>query len=83
MSFYKEEMRGEADNFISLLSASQGLDKMSVLATLAGDVAKSNDMIQATLRDDPDALQAWLNFMAGYVHFHTSNTRYKLDHLNL
>lgn len=76
-------MRGEADNFISLLSASQGLDKMTVLAMLASDVAKSNDLIKAILRDELDALQAWLNFMAGYVYFHTSNTRYKLDHLNL
>ena len=83
MSFYKEEMRGESDNFISLLSASQGLDKMTVLATLASDVAKSNDVIKAILRDEPDALQAWLTFMAGYVYFHTSNARYKLDRLNL
>lgn len=83
MSFYKEEMRGEADNFISILSASQGVDKMTVLASLAGDVAKANDSIKVMLRNDPDALEAWLTFMAGYVYFHTSNTRYKLDRLNL
>ena len=83
MSFYKEEKRGEADNFISLLAASQGQDKIAILETLAKDTATSNNSIKLALGGDSGALKSWLDFVAGYIYFHTSNPRYKLDDLRL
>jgi hypothetical protein len=82
-SFYKEEMRGEQDNYISVLSASQRLAKYEVLQKLAKDVAQTTDRIDKILKDDPAALQVWTVFKAGYFYYHTSNPRYKLDNLNL
>lgn len=83
LSFYKEEIRGEEDNYISVISASQRRAKNEVLQKLASDVAKITDQANKILRDDPEALHAWSSFKAGYIYFHTSDARYKLDHLNL
>lgn len=76
-------MRGEEDNYISLVAASQGLTKKEVLKKLADDVAKCANQIDNILKGDSAAYDAWSGFKTGYVYLHTSCARYKLDHLHL
>ncbi|KAF5311046.1 hypothetical protein D9619_007675 [Psilocybe cf. subviscida] len=83
LSFYKEEIRGEEDNYISLVATSQRLAKYDVLQKLADDLARTTEQVNKILKEDPAAFHAWSTFKAGYIYFHTSNVRYKLDQLNL
>lgn len=41
MSFYKEELRGEEDNYISLMSQSQGVAKLDILNGAVKQYVKS------------------------------------------
>lgn len=83
LSFYKEEMRGEEANYVSLVAASQVLAKEEIFTKLADDVAKSANQINNIQKGDLAAYHAWSRFKAGFVYFHTSSARYKLDHLHM
>ncbi|KAF5329790.1 hypothetical protein D9619_009251 [Psilocybe cf. subviscida] len=83
LSFYKEEIRGEEDNYISQVAKAQGLTKNEVLKKLANDVANTTNRLNKILEGDPDAYHAWSGFKSGYIHYHISNPRYKLDDLHL
>lgn len=81
MSFYKEEIAGDTVNYISVLARSQGVSNMEAFQQLADEVAKSDATVCQILESDPEALDAWVKFKDGYVRFHTSFDRYRLDEL--
>ncbi|KAL4260598.1 trichodiene synthase family protein [Pleurotus pulmonarius] len=80
LSFYKEEVNGEDQNIISILSMQHGVPKTVILEQLADQVASNYVSANDILRTSSDAAQAdWRRFARGYVSFHVSyGTRYRL-----
>ena len=81
LSFYKEEMAGETVNYISVLARSKDVSNMQAFQQLADEVARVDASVCEILEIDPEALDAWVKFKDGYVRFHTSFDRYRLDEL--
>ncbi|KAJ8090288.1 hypothetical protein PM082_018884 [Marasmius tenuissimus] len=78
LSFYKEELSMEEDNFASMLAKGSSITKYAAIQRLADDVADADERILKVLADHPRALDSWQSFRKGYVYFHTSSPRYKL-----
>ncbi|KAF9442329.1 terpenoid synthase [Macrolepiota fuliginosa MF-IS2] len=83
LSFYKEELRGETLNYISLIAGSNGIAKLEALKKLANETAECYQRGCHLLESSPKALNAYRSFCVGYVGFHALDARYKLDQLNL
>ncbi|KAF9258731.1 terpenoid synthase, partial [Marasmius fiardii PR-910] len=81
LSFYKEELREEQDNFVTLLAKESGITKYETFQRIADDVAEADKIIMGGLAGDQIALECWKNFRRGYVRFHTSSSRYRLGEL--
>ncbi|KAJ8090302.1 hypothetical protein PM082_018898 [Marasmius tenuissimus] len=78
LSFYKEELNMEEDNFASMLAKGSSITKYDAIQRLADDVADADARVLKVLADHPPALDSWRSFRKGYVYFHTSSPRYKL-----
>ncbi|KAF9456360.1 isoprenoid synthase domain-containing protein [Collybia nuda] len=83
LSFYKEELDGETVNRISLLAACHQISKIEALGRLADEAVEAHQRILRILSSDAEARTAYLMFCQGFVGFHTSFKRYKLDELEL
>ncbi|KAF9261171.1 terpenoid synthase [Marasmius fiardii PR-910] len=81
LSFYKEEVAGEEENFASMLAKESSISKYEAIQRIADDVAEADKNILRGLADNQLALDSWQSFKRGYVRFHTSCPRYKLDEL--
>ncbi|KAF9265366.1 terpenoid synthase [Marasmius fiardii PR-910] len=81
LSFYKEEVAGEEENFASMLAKESSVSKYEAIQRIADDVAAADKSILMGLANNQLALDSWQSFKRGYVRFHTSCTRYKLDEL--
>jgi len=81
LSFYKEELDGETVNIISNLAGCQGISKIEALQQLSKDAAASHLKVLQILSPYPDAQTAYANFSQGYIWFHTSLSRYRLNEL--
>ena len=81
LSFYKEELDGETVNIISNLAGCRGISKIEALGQLSKDVAASHLKVLQILSPYRDAQTAYANFSQGYISFHTSLSRYRLDEL--
>ena len=82
LSFYKEEIAGDAGNHISLLARRQGVSKMAAFQQLADKAVKSASQVSKILEADKEAHDAWQKFKAGYIGLHTSmEGRYRLGEL--
>lgn len=80
-SFYKEELVGESVNYVSLIAAIRGISKIQALDSLSNDVVDAHKRCLQIL--SKDAYEAYLRFSHGYVGFHVSLDRYKLNELKL
>ncbi|KAJ7662011.1 terpenoid synthase [Mycena polygramma] len=83
LSFYKEELDGESVNRVSFLAAQSGKPKQVILRELVGDAVKAHNNVLTVLAPHPEALASFRAFVAGYIGFHASATRYRLDELKL
>ncbi|KAL0577773.1 hypothetical protein V5O48_004200 [Marasmius crinis-equi] len=79
LSFYKEELDAEEDNFASMLAKGASITRYEAVQRLADDVADADERILKALEEHQPALDGWKSFRSGYVYFHTSCPRYKLD----
>ena len=77
LSFYKEELAGEKDNYIHERALATGRPTSIVLQELIDETISAVQRVRYLLRD-ADALAAWENFAAGYIRVHTDNPRYRL-----
>lgn len=77
LSFYKEELAGEKDNYIHERALATGLPISSVLQELIMETISAVRRVRYVLQD-VDALAAWENFAAGYIKVHTDTPRYRL-----
>jgi len=80
LSFYKEEKKGESANYVSFLAASRGITKLDALRDIIDETVNVHHNILKSLKDHPEAYEAYINFFHGYVRFHSS-PRYKLDEI--
>ncbi|KAG7100076.1 hypothetical protein E1B28_001859 [Marasmius oreades] len=81
LSLYKEEVAGEEDNYPTMLAKESGATKYEAIQRIANDAAEADQHILKGLADNQPALDSWQSFKRGYVPFHVSCPRYKLDEL--
>lgn len=83
MSFYKEELAGETTNQISTLAARTDKSKLETFDELTETTIGVYRSIVRILEGSPEACEAFKQYAVGYVHFHTSLGRYRLEDLDL
>ena len=81
LSFYKEaavpadeEME---DNYISRYAKVHGKGIEETVDIMLDKILTTGERIERLLGDGP-AKEAWLDFVAGYTHFHIYSPRYRL-----
>ncbi|KAG2146059.1 isoprenoid synthase domain-containing protein [Suillus bovinus] len=79
LSYYKEEIEGDSANYLSLITASRGLTKQEALSELIEKTMKAHHSILEFLKPRPEVHDAYAAFFDGYVKFHATFGRYKLD----
>ncbi|KAF5390843.1 hypothetical protein D9757_004526 [Collybiopsis confluens] len=85
LSFYKEEVvYGETGNYISTLANARGWEKRQAFHSAIDETVEAHEKSLRILVEDKVALDAYKQYAAGYVYFHTSlDDRYHLDDLTL
>lgn len=84
LSFYKEELEGENNNFISISAKGTGnTTKIDALKALADETVECYKRGSRLLQPVPAAWGAYRAFCVGYVEFHVLSVRYRLDELFL
>ncbi|KAG2069674.1 terpenoid synthase [Suillus decipiens] len=78
LSYYKE-IDGESANYLSLMAASRALSKPDALRELVEKTVQAYHNVLEFLRPRPEAYDAYVTFFDGYVRFHTTLRRYKLE----
>ncbi|EDR03562.1 uncharacterized protein LACBIDRAFT_331339 [Laccaria bicolor S238N-H82] len=81
LSFYKEDSAGETVNRVSNLARCHGVSKMEVIHRLSQDAATCHSQVLRILSPHRDAHTAYANFSQGYIGFHASLARYRLNEL--
>ncbi|KAF9265958.1 terpenoid synthase [Marasmius fiardii PR-910] len=81
LSFYKEELAQDDENFVTMLAREAGITKYEALKRRADEVVEADRNILKGLAGNQPALDCWLNFRKNFVHFHISSSRYKLNEL--
>jgi hypothetical protein len=79
LSYYKEEIEGDSANYLSLIAASRALTKQVALRELIEKTVQAHHNVLEFLRPRPEAYDAYVAFLDGYVKFHASLKRYKLE----
>ncbi|KIL58147.1 hypothetical protein M378DRAFT_339268 [Amanita muscaria Koide BX008] len=81
LSFYKEELVNESNNYISVKARSKGCTKLEALQMAADQAVKAYEESVAVLEHSPEALEAFRQFARGYAHYHIACKRYKFPEL--
>ncbi|KAL4268873.1 trichodiene synthase family protein [Pleurotus pulmonarius] len=81
MSFYKEELAGETNNYVSLMAKHCGAAKLDILQRVADQVVSWLSTAETLLSTSQPAREALRHFSQGYVDYHTSASRYQLREL--
>ncbi|KAF8649936.1 hypothetical protein AX16_005474 [Volvariella volvacea WC 439] len=83
-SFYKEELKGETDNFITMKAQVRGSTKIEALRDLAQECNNRQQRVRRVLMEDKEVYDIWMAFIIRYVHFHfAANKRYHLSELGI
>ncbi|KZP16977.1 terpenoid synthase [Athelia psychrophila] len=84
LSFYKEELRGETTNQVSLMSQLEGKTKIESLSQLSEGCIQRIQRSCDVLSSHQEAYDIFRNhFLSGYVKFYIREKRYKLIDLDL
>ncbi|GJJ15707.1 hypothetical protein Clacol_009985 [Clathrus columnatus] len=81
LSFYKEELAGEDDNFVHMRAKLAGKGVVAALDEICEETLLLIDCISDTLTDTPEHQIIFQEFIVRYLRFHTSTTRYRLKEL--
>ncbi|GJJ08198.1 hypothetical protein Clacol_002406 [Clathrus columnatus] len=81
LSFYKEEIDGEDNNFIHMRARATGKSIVTTLEETSEETIFVIQRISETLSGVPEYLNIFEGFVARYIRFHTSTTRYRLKEL--
>jgi len=80
LSFYKEELAGERDNYIHDRVLITKKDVDVVLTDVVNEVVASVQRSRVILKGEKEK-KTWEQFMAGYVAYHYMSPRYRLSEL--
>jgi len=86
LSFYKEELAGETANYIHNRAVVSGKTPAMILAEVATESKAAYDRVSDLLNTSGgsnDGSRAWEIFVNGYVAFHMTQDRYRLNELLL
>ncbi|KAI0106224.1 isoprenoid synthase domain-containing protein [Nemania sp. FL0031] len=80
LSFHKETLAGETDNYINTRAACEQRDPLAVLETVVTETIAATSHVVGLLstRSDPVYASKWKEFLNGYIFFHITTRRYKL-----
>ncbi|GBE82213.1 isoprenoid synthase domain-containing protein [Sparassis latifolia] len=78
LSFYKEQSSGETGTYIVDRAVSEGKSTLEVLHEVIQEGIAAMRRIRRILGEG-EAWEAWENFACGYIGFHTSSPRYRLQ----
>ncbi|KZV87399.1 terpenoid synthase [Exidia glandulosa HHB12029] len=83
LSFYKEELAGETDNVVGNRARAGGISHIEAYKKVTADCIELHKKIVMILSGSPAAVSAYKAWLPGYVQFHTSLDRYRLDELQI
>ncbi|KAH8100283.1 Trichodiene synthase-domain-containing protein [Cristinia sonorae] len=79
-SFYKEEIVGETENYVSQHAAARGQPSVKSLQDIADKLVEIDSRVREILGDGPEK-KAWESFIIGYAEFHLHTPRYRLKEI--
>ncbi|KAI0670974.1 terpenoid synthase [Trametes maxima] len=83
LSFYKESLEGETDNYIHLRAAAEQKDPLTVLRELSEETLQSIYNVEALTSSDPQLNAICRSYLMGYIEFHFRAERYRLEDLQM
>ncbi|KAI0822012.1 terpenoid synthase [Trametes gibbosa] len=83
LSFYKESLVGETNNFIHLRAAAERKDPLTVLHEVAEETLETIYRVDALTASDAQLSQICRSYLGGYTEFHLRVARYRLGELNM
>ncbi|KAF4576377.1 terpene cyclase [Pleurotus pulmonarius] len=81
LSFYKEELAGETANHVSIVARCEGKTKEEVLQRITEDTIACHSRLRNILINHKEASEILDQLFEGYVSFHASLGRYRLEEL--
>ncbi|KAI0670936.1 terpenoid synthase [Trametes maxima] len=83
ISFYKESLEGETNNYIYLRAAAERKSALAVLAELVEETVDTVHRIEAITANDPELKAICRSYVTGYIEFHFRAKRYRLGDLQM
>ncbi|CDO71697.1 hypothetical protein BN946_scf184915.g41 [Trametes cinnabarina] len=83
LSFYKEVVKGENDNYIHQRAAAEQKDPLKVLRELVEETLDHIRQAETLTSADPELSNLYRGHLMGYIEFHFRAKRYLLDDLQL
>ncbi|RPD54631.1 terpenoid synthase [Lentinus tigrinus ALCF2SS1-6] len=83
LSFYKEELAGETNNYVHLRAAAEQLSPLEVLRRLTGEVIDTALRIRKIIGDDRELAEIWEMYLQCYLEFSIRTPRYRLCDLGI
>ncbi|KAI0667869.1 terpenoid synthase [Trametes maxima] len=81
LSFYKEELAGETQNYVHIRSAADQTSPEVVLRRLIEEVADTARRVDMIVADDAELSNIWTPYKKAYIEFHLKTPRYRLAEL--
>ncbi|KAI0662063.1 terpenoid synthase [Cubamyces menziesii] len=81
LSFYKEELAGEKNNYVHTRASAEQKSIEHVLRDLVGEASDTARRIKLVLAEDSELLSFWDRYMQYYLEFHLKTPRYRLTEL--
>ncbi|KAI1793299.1 terpenoid synthase [Ganoderma leucocontextum] len=81
LSFYKEQLAGETDNYIHIRATTDQTTTLDTLRLLADETLACVQRIRLLIGEDRELMAIWRSLQQGYVAFHMKTPRYRLAEL--
>ncbi|TFK83820.1 terpenoid synthase [Polyporus arcularius HHB13444] len=81
LSFYKEELAGETNNYVHLRAAAEETSANHVLRQLVDEVLDSAHTMNVLTSEDAELAALWQKYFHGYLEFSLKAKRYRLAEL--
>ncbi|KAM5534650.1 hypothetical protein V8D89_011662 [Ganoderma adspersum] len=83
LSFYKEELAGETNNYVHLRAAAEQIPPLEVLHQLTEEVLDSAKRIEKIIGQDDELAALWHRYLQSYLEFSVRTPRYRLAELGV
>ncbi|KAG5728716.1 Trichodiene synthase [Termitomyces sp. T112] len=84
LSFYKETLANETDNYIHCRALVDGKSVDDTLSDISHDAIAAYSRVSTVLRSkSPSAYESWKTFANGYISWHLDAPRYRLKELEI